>query len=190
VRRAIGVLQGRSVGRAQEVDEKRCLAIIDKYCSAYQNQLISLAGIINSVSKHVPSRRKRKLHIGLFGYPRNVEGISLPRVITFTAALYSIGVPPEVLGLNALDNSDLRFIEEVYLNFKEDLLDSIKYLDPDSPFLPADIKNKIADYTDGTHSDEEHIELTNRIVKALYAKETEGLADDILRAANIRRFLG
>ena len=190
VRKAVRMLEDRPVDIAQEVDEKRCLAIIDKYCSAYQNQLVSLASMINSISKYVPSRRKRKLHTGLFGYPRNVEGITLPRAITFTAALYSIGVPPEVLGLNALDDSDLRFVEEVYLNFNDDLLDSIKYLNPDSPFLPADIKKKIKDDVDDTHLDREHRELTDSIVRALCAKETRGLAEDILRAANIRRFLG
>ena len=36
---------------------------------------------------------------------KNVEGISLPRAITFTSALYSIGLPPEILGLNALNEA-------------------------------------------------------------------------------------
>jgi phosphoenolpyruvate carboxylase len=190
VRRAVQVLEDRSVDVAQEVDEERCLAIIGKYCSAYQKQLVALADIINSISKDVPGRRKRKLHTGLFGYPRNIGGITLPRAISFTAALYSIGLPPEVLGLNALDNSDLRFIEGAYLNFTEDLLDSTKYLNPDSPFMPEDIKKKISDYVDDTHLDGEHRELTDRIGRVLCAKETRSSAEDILRAANIRRFLG
>jgi phosphoenolpyruvate carboxylase len=190
VRRAIEKLRERRVSGPQEVDEQRCLTLIDKYCRAYQNQLVSLASIINAMAKYIPSRRKRKLHIGLFGYPRSVEGITLPRVITFTAALYSLGVPPEVLGLNALDRSDLRFVKEVYLNFEEDLRDSLKYLNPNSPFLSVDIKKKLKGYLIDLQLDKEHKEVTDQINRSLKENRMENLAENILRAASLRRFLG
>ena len=50
------------------------------------------------------------MHVGLFGYGRSlggVGGVTLPRAIGFTASLYSIGVPPELLGLGSLSQSDL-----------------------------------------------------------------------------------
>jgi phosphoenolpyruvate carboxylase len=109
------------------------LSIIGKYSQEYQKQVTALAPVINNVARYVPSRRKRKLHIGLFGYSRSVGGITLPRAIPFTAALYSVGLPPEILGLNALDEDDLGFVREVYVNFEEDLRDAANILTPKPP---------------------------------------------------------
>jgi len=136
VREAIRKLRERKPSSAQEIDEEMCLKIIKKYSQEYQKQIVKLAPIVNKVARYVPSRRKRKLHIGLFGYSRDVGEITLPRAIPFTAALYSIGIPPEILGLNALDEKDLEFIGEVYVNFEEDLRDALKYFNPDTLFLP------------------------------------------------------
>ena len=190
VRKAVRKLQERTIGVPQEVDEQKCLAILDKYCRVYQSQIVALAGVINAVAKYVPSRRKRKLHIGLFGYPRSVGGIMLPRAITFTAALYSLGLPPEILGLNALDKEDLQFLREVYLNFEDDLRDSLKYLNPDTPFLPGDVKMRLKDVLVDFQPDEEHNEITDHIGDSLRKNETGDLEESVLRAASMRRFLG
>lgn len=190
VRRAIGRLRARSPASPQEVDEPGCLDLVNRYCRAYQSQLVSLAGVINAMARYVPSRRKRKLHVGLFGYARSVEGITLPRVITFTAVLYSLGVPPEVLGMNALDRRDLRSVKEVYLNFEEDMQDSLRYLNPDSPFLPAELKRKLKSHMTDVDYDEEHKQVTDHIIKSLKEGKTGDLEEYVLRAASLRRFLG
>ena len=79
--------------RANEIEEEKCLEIIEKYSKEYQRQVLGLALIMNKVAKYIPNRRKRKLHIGLFGYSRGLEigdrRITLPRAIKFTASLYS-----------------------------------------------------------------------------------------------------
>ena len=67
-----------------------------KLISAYQSRIEELAPLINSVAQYVPRRRARKLHIGLFGYSRNVKGKAMPRAIPFAAAFYSLGIPPGV----------------------------------------------------------------------------------------------
>lgn len=73
--------------------------IIDISSEKYRS-VIPYADIINKLSKQMPQRRMRKLHIGLFGYSREFsQGIHLPRVINFTGSLYSIGLPPEFIGL-------------------------------------------------------------------------------------------
>jgi len=172
------------------VDEKRCLEIMGKYSREYERQIVALAPIINRIARCVPSRRKRKLHIGLFGYSRNIGGLSLPRAITFTAALYSIGLPPEILGLNALDKDDFRFVKEIYVNFEEDLSDALKYLNHDTGFLPENIARKVNNLPIDLQPDREHNEITSFIANSLRENRIEELQECILRAANLRKFLG
>ncbi len=190
VREAIRKLQERKTGSPQEIDEERCLEIIRKYFQEYQKQIIELAPVINKVARHVPSRRKRKLHIGLFGYSRSIGGITLPRAIAFTAALYSIGLPPEILGLNALNEDDMQFIREVYVNFEDDLRDSLRYFNPDTGFLPQGLEARVRDFPADFQPDEEHKEITDYIAGSLKENKTEGLGEYALRAANLRKFLG
>ena len=190
VRKAIRKLQERKTGLPQEIDEERCLEIIRKYSQEYQKQIIELAPVINKVARHVPSRRKRKLHIGLFGYSRDMEGITLPRVITFTAALYSIGLPPEILGLNALDEDDFQFTREVYVNFEDDLGEALRYFNQDAGFLPKDLETTVKDFPMDLQPDKEHKEITGYIASSLRKNKTEDLEEYVLRAANLRKFLG
>ncbi|HIH77917.1 MAG TPA: phosphoenolpyruvate carboxylase [Halobacteria archaeon] len=189
VRGAIRKLQERRPGLPHEVDEERCLEIIKKYSNEYQRQIVELAPVINIIAKYVPSRRKRKLHIGLFGYSRNIEGIALPRAITFSAALYSIGLPPEILGLNALSDDDIQFLRDVYVNFDDDLRDSLRFYNSDTSFLPKELKKTVKNFTDAS-PDEEHKEITDHIVESVSKNKHEDLQEYILRAARLRKFLG
>jgi phosphoenolpyruvate carboxylase len=149
-----------------------------------------LASIITQISKFIPSRRKRKLHIGLFGYSRNVSGISLPRAITFTAALYSIGIPPEVLGLIALDEKDIEFIKEVYINFEEDLKDALEFYNPQTPFLKEEIKMKIKNHFPDYKNSEEHQQIVSKIIDSIKKNKIGDLPQLVILAANERKFLG
>ncbi|MBM4242041.1 MAG: phosphoenolpyruvate carboxylase [Euryarchaeota archaeon] len=187
---AIKKLKTRRKGVPQKIDEKRCLEIIKKYSEEYQRQIIELAAVINKLAKYVPSRRKRKLHIGLFGYSRNMGGISLPRAITFTCALYSIGLPPEILGLNILKEEDLLFIKNVYINLHDDLRDALKYFNPDTKYIPSQVKQKIESLPFNVKPDEEHEKITDYIIRSLEKNKTERLSEYILRAASLRKFLG
>jgi phosphoenolpyruvate carboxylase len=78
------------------------------------------------VAAFVPQRRERMLHIGLFGYSRGVGAVKLPRAIVFTAALYSLGVPPELIatgrGLaDAQREGSLSLLETHYPMLRADL---------------------------------------------------------------------
>jgi phosphoenolpyruvate carboxylase len=99
VRKAINKLRERKISLPQDVNEKRCIEINWKYSQEYQRQVKELATIINRAARYIPSRRKRKMHIGLFDYSRNMDGITLPRAISFTSVLYSLGLPPDILFL-------------------------------------------------------------------------------------------
>jgi len=189
VAQAIKKIQEREAAAPQEVDEERCMEIMRKYSQEYQKQIIELAPVINRVARYVPSRRKRKLHTGLFGYSRNVEGVTLPRVITFTAALYSLGLPPEILGLNALSDDDLKFVREVYVNFDTDLRDSLRYFNPETEYCKKEVLSRVNNVLD-FEINTEHKEITRNIIKGVKDNRTESLSDNILRAASVRKYLG
>ncbi len=104
-------------------EEEALLAVLEKCRRQYESVAEVLAPFVNSISPYVPQRRARKLHIGLFGYSRSVAGVSLPRAITFAAALYSIGIPPEFLGakvLEDLNDKEWSIVQGHYVNLKQD----------------------------------------------------------------------
>lgn len=98
--------------------------LLVKFMEKYQRVVEDIAPLINSVASLVPQRRARKLHIGLFGYSRNMGKIVLPRAIPFAAALYSLGIPPEFTGfraLNELSEAEWKALNNCYVNLKHDL---------------------------------------------------------------------
>jgi len=172
------------------VPEAQVLDIIDRYSRRYQEQLSDLVDVINDVAVYIPKRRKRKLHIGLFGYSRTMGEKHLPRAITFTASLYSLGVPPELLGLDALTEEDMHIIKEVYPSIESDLKDAIEFVDMDSPYLPLAVKERVTVWFGNVARDEEHVSATTRICEALEKKNGEDISHHVLLAAQRRGFLG
>ncbi len=193
VREAVNKLMSRSPVKARQVDEEKCLEIVKRYSNEYRNQVRALAPVVNRLTKYIPSRRKRKLHIGLFGYSRSMGGVVLPRAITYTAALYSIGFPPEIIAINALREEDLSFITETYINFSEDLKDALAFYNPSSlKILPEEISSIYEKYEfpTGFQTCGVHLELTDFIIKKVRDSDTENLGERIIEAANVRKFLG
>ncbi len=193
VTKAVEFLNESKPGKPVQVDEKKCLAIIDKLMHEYRKQVKLLADFVNNISPYIPSRRKRKLHIGLYGYSRNIGDLKLPRAITFCAALYSYGLPPEIIGLNALDEKDMDYIREVYANFDNDLKDSLQYLNKDNLHIfPQEIAEKvekimkIVDYEENP----KHKKVTSIVLEDLKKKDYRLLTENITRAGFIRGFLG
>lgn len=180
-------------GKPLEVDEERCIPIIDKAMKEYQKQVSLLEPFIHEMSPYIPPRRKRKLHIGLFGYSRSVSGMKLPRAITFAASLYSYGLPPEILGLNALTESDIDFIKEFYPNFENHLRDSLQYLNKDNlRAFPREIiklaenASKLVDF----EVNEDHSKITSIILENLRHKDHKLISENVTRAGFVRGFLG
>ena len=176
------------------IDQDRAKAIIVKSTEEYQARVRDLTGVITTVSAHVPRRRERKMHVGLFGYGRSlggVGGVTLPRAIGFAASLYSIGVPPELLGLACLDESDIEFIREVYPNMGEDLRAALSFTNERRvrDLLGDAYMNMVGQYTD--ELDRVHEGLTSAIWASVGNEEmTTHRFHFVEEAAHLRHFLG
>ena len=111
-------------------DIKKC---IPKFETAYRDSIENIAPLINKISLTVARRRERLQHIGLFGYSRGIGKIKLPRAIPFTASLYSVGVPPELIGTgrgikHAISLGIWPKVKECYSYIKEDLIQAGYFL--------------------------------------------------------------
>lgn len=194
--RAIETIQGTPRRDPLSVGpERRVLDLINRTSACYQRQVRALAPLVNAVAPAVPRRRMRKLHIGLFGYSRSIGGVSLPRAIPFCAALYSLGLPPELLGLSCLGQEDLAVVKEIYPGFEADLQDALRYLNDEvytllPPIEAEEIRKTLRLLRLTPSPDQAHREITAKVIKRIGAGGVEGLGDFILQAAWIRRFLG
>ena len=129
-------------------EEKILLTILNKFRRRYESIVEELAPLVNSIASYIPQRRARKLHIGLFGYSRNVRGAALPRAIPFAAALYSLGIPPEFIGGKVLDDligEEWDILEKYYTNKKNDLSTAGNYLSWQNINMLMDLYQKVAE---------------------------------------------
>ncbi len=151
VKKAVRILNERLPnGEAMEIsaeDEKSLRTAMGKLVSTYQSRIEDLAPLINDVASYVPSRRARKLHIGLFGYSRRVRGIAMPRAIPFAAAFYAMGIPPEFIGAEALrelTETEFDALTSTYMNISYDLGFAGNYVSWESINMLMDLHAKVA----------------------------------------------
>ena len=189
--------------------EKRKLQkIIPVFEKFYQETIEKLAPAINKIAMYLPKRRERVQHVGLFGYSRGVGKIKLPRAISFTAALYSLGIPPELIGTGrglacAQKENMLSLIEKYYINIKSDLLRAGAFLNKENVTDMAktnvfakqileDIK-AVESYLGielkpQTKNEKEHYKLTTKIYQKY--KKHQPIEKLIEKAAVTRKSLG
>ncbi len=196
VRSAIADLKGRKRSAPPPIeDEPKLLKIVEKISNTFARQVTTLAPLINNVARFVPSRRKRRLHVGLFGYARSLQGVHLPRAISFCAAFYSLGIPPEFLGLSDLTPSELKIIKRNYPNFDADLTDAMVFLNRKSfELLPKKIADDLRKTLRLLKLDVSpsliHQSLVEAISKQLPTAAPNVLTELIAQAARERRYLG
>lgn len=188
---AINRLKSTEMSRGYDVEEGKCIDIIDKVSAEYKRIIEPLAPLINHLAGFVPKRRMRKLHVGLFGYSRSIGKTKLPRVISFCAACYSIGLPPELFGLNVLTNSDIKCMKDMHVNFMFDMKTAMSYFNEEVfTILPDEVKQFLKlewlDYKPNL----EHKEVTSRIIKAIKTGNNSNIQRMLIEAAHIRKFLG
>ena len=193
VREGLQTLKDADVGGPPgHIDEERALAVVDRMADAYAEQVDWIAPVVNRLSAYVPDRRARKLHVGLFGYSREVGENALPRAIGYTAALYSVGCPPSLLGVHGLTDDDLAFVEEVFPTFFTSLADAAQYYNPRCtevlPLDPESLEEALA-LVDVT-PDDRHRDATDTVIDAVQSEDENGIRSAVRRAARQRQFLG
>ncbi len=195
VRGAVEELLARPRGEPIPVDEERAIRLIERVKLRYQEQVASLADMVNALAPYVPRRRDRRLHIGLFGYSRELgdgkREVRLPRAITFAATLYSVGLPPELLGLDCLSDSDRTFLFEVAPYLREDLAGALQFANEGNirRILGEEAVSLLHTY--GKEVNREH----NGLTTLIYDWARDGLNPSYMGqlvewAAQIRKFLG
>lgn len=201
----------RKIVSVPDADIKKIEKLCDIFTKLWQPTIESIAGLINEVAACIPPRRERLQHIGLFGYSRGIGKVRLPRAIGFTAALYSVGVPPELIatgrGLVAAGEAGLlETIEKYYPALREDLKHAGKYLNRENLALLARKKPVFREIERGIDAIEKileielgpekphhviHRNLTSTIYQRLQSgAPKESISRAIVEAAAIRRSLG
>ncbi len=177
--RAVDYINSKRMKRPEWLECDVALKLIRKTSEEYRRIVYVIADLVNFMSRYVPKRRERKLHIGVFGYSRSLDGKRLPRAIPFCCSLYSIGLPPELLGLSCLNGKEF----EIVLEFcEEELRDAYRFYNPNvKRLLPECVSKRIPELE--FEIDEEHKEVTDEIIR-------NPDEDRVLRAARIRGFLG
>jgi phosphoenolpyruvate carboxylase len=140
VKKAVKILQ-RELPRRQAqmippADIRVMRSVVKKFEAIYQKTLAKIYKDMAPLFEAVPRRRERRQHIGLLAYQRKANKISLPRAINFTAAFYSIGVPPEFIGLGralkSLSPKETVVLQKYYKNLKHDVQMAGRYINNDN----------------------------------------------------------
>lgn len=212
VREAVKTLETRlpqnSSVTVTKKEEEKIREIIKIFEGFYRPTVEQIAEQINTVATMLPRRRERVQHIGLFGYSRGVGKVKLPRAIGFTGALYSLGIPPELIGTGrglqrAKSVGFIDLLEKYYVNLRQDLQRSGGYLNKENLKILSkqnstwdDVATDIIEVekylgeplTPRTEDEKRHGKITSEIVKKL--ETGESIAKLIQEAAVLRRSLG
>ncbi|MGM0770583.1 MAG: phosphoenolpyruvate carboxylase [Halobacteriota archaeon] len=154
VRRAKDELS-KSPDKLSDDEKEELFNIIGIFGTRYNKAIQQFSSTINCISDFLPQQRDRLMRGGGTGYARDTpdvtsvshlcrsdigkeleasiprESMNLPRAIKFTGALYSIGIPPEIIGTGSA-------IAEVREKFGEDVCERLftKYF----PSLRSDLR--------------------------------------------------
>jgi phosphoenolpyruvate carboxylase len=174
------------------VDEDRALETVDRLADAYSDQIGVVAPTVNRVADVVPGRRARRLHVGLFGYSREVGENALPRAITYTAALYSVGLPPEMLGVHGLEGEDLDFVEDTFPLFYENLKEAVSRYNPRAPDFLGLEREEVEQALDlvDAERDNGHLEATDSVIDGMERGDSDAVRSGVRQSASERGFLG
>lgn len=128
VKKAIARLEQELPKVKPKIIERQAQETLIKIAKAsskiYKQSLSEIVKDLSNVFAAFPKRRDRRQHIGLLSYSRSSGEQQLPRAITFTGGFYSIGLPPEFIGLgrtlDRLSKEELQTLRQEYPNMVSD----------------------------------------------------------------------
>jgi phosphoenolpyruvate carboxylase len=185
--------------------------IVNTYSERFERIIEGLVQPINDVTFYLPKRRARKLHIGLFGYSRSTGKAKLPRAISFVGALYSIGIPPEILGIASLSkmpDKHKKLLKSLYSYMEYDVKVSAKYFNYASLDYLKDIwkvdektinmikedmkyiEDNIGIPTDNSYNIQKHNLYTKLLLMAFKNKKFDEVRAYIYELSILRKFIG
>jgi len=192
----------------KEEEKQKLIKYVPLTENYYRETIEKIASTVNEIAMFMPKRRERVQHVGLFGYSRGVGKVTLPRAISFTGALYSLGVPPELIGTGraikkAKELGILQLLEKYYIYLKSDL-------DQSGRFLNKEVLENLAKTSLGweevkkdveiieeylgkklgpqTKEEKEHVALSKTLFNKL--KKGESIEKEIIATAVLRKSLG
>jgi len=156
-------LPGREPLSYTEEEEELLINASGHFAEAYLPFLYSAARDVGRLADLIPSQRDRLTRTGDMGYSRDVPEVKklaelctdpelagrladlqrerippLPRAISYTAAMYTVGLPPSFVGsgrgLDALESGDREMFLEMYGSFESDLAAAAPYLNLENAF--------------------------------------------------------
>lgn len=176
----------------------------------YRSTIEGLEGLINQVAPFIPKRRERIQHVGHFGYSRQIgtKSLNIPRAITFTSLFYSLGIPPEFIGLGRglkelREEGLLKPLESLYPQLAPTLVEIGRFFNRENleilarSYPPFTLVQKGIDWLEGyvgerlgplQLDDFLHRNYSSNVLQHLLAESSP--AEDILKAAQIRKSLG
>jgi phosphoenolpyruvate carboxylase len=189
-------------------DKMTIQKIIPYFETPYRTSIECIASTINTISTQLPRRRERVQHVGLFGYSRGIGKVSLPRAIPFTGSLYTLGIPPEFIGLGrglkeAKKEGTIETVLKWYPYIKEDMTRAGYFLNKDNLATLAkqdtcwkDIQNDVKlaeeildlEFAPKTDEQKEHYKIAAKVLKKLEKKQS--VTEDIEQAGKLRHSLG
>lgn len=182
-------------------------SIVERGMKHYHQSVNRIADVMFDVASHIPPRRERRLHIGLLGYARKIGKKEFPRAITFTAAMYSLGIPPELIAtgrtLRGLREEEREVLHATYTHLEHDIKLAGRFLNKENLEMLAradegwkEIQKDIRSLEDYFSTElgprEPHEFLHRNTTSDIYflRQAGEDISEAILRAGKLRKSLG
>ncbi|MDW7733654.1 MAG: phosphoenolpyruvate carboxylase [Methanolobus sp.] len=173
----------RSPDEFSDDEKEELINLVAIFGARYNRAIKSISPVVNSISDFLPQQRDRLTRGGKTGYSRDapditqisgscrsdikkelessmpVRNLDLPRAIKFTGALYSIGLPPEIIGTGCAiadirdkmgENACERLLTKYFPSLRSDLKFAFDYLNISaaSKFLPKDFMDCVSQDVD------------------------------------------
>lgn len=200
-------------------EEELAKKIVEVASMNYRKFAEKAASSIAHISSLVPARRMRKLHVGAFAYSRRLGDVELPRAIPYSCSFYSLGLPPEFIGLRfiqQLNEEEYSLLTEIYVGLEEDLrkvaplvcFDNINILlggeasqRPELKPLAEALPYYVEDLETSTNmlniktgprtlSERKYSNVTNNFLISFIERDYTAASQELIRAAGMRRCLG